>query len=101
MRYLGAFRGAGTLSCGAEKFGRADYDFEGFLVKPGEVSASGEIRLEPDLLKLVFGRKGLQLLTDDGRVLSLRFSQRQLDSNSDVAHVEVGGDLPSAKHWRH
>ena len=37
MRYLGALRGAGTLGGATGPFGRADYELDGYLMKPGEV----------------------------------------------------------------
>ena len=101
MHYLGGLRGAGVVTCGDETVARADYDFDGFLTKPGEVAASGEIRMLPKALRDVFGRKNLQLLTDDGRRLSLRFSEKRLHSASDAAHVDVTGELPLVSEWRH
>jgi hypothetical protein len=59
------------------------------------VEGSGDLVLAPSDLKAVFGRVGVQLLTDDGRVLNLRFSEKELRAASDVAHVYVTGDLIS------
>jgi hypothetical protein len=101
MHYLGQLHGAGVLTCKGETVARAEYDFDGFLSKPGHVTGSGDIRMPPDKLKEVFGRADVQLLTDDGRLLSLRFSERRLGSMSDAAHVEVNGQLPAASEWRH
>jgi hypothetical protein len=101
MHFLGGLRGAGTVTCGDETLARADYDFDGFLTKPGQITASGEIRMSPEALRDLIGRKNLKLLTDDGRLLSLRFSEKQLRSASDAAHVDVAGDLPPASEWRH
>lgn len=100
MRYLGGLRGAGDLTCGDETLGRADYDFDGFLAKAGKVMCCGEIRAAPELLRDVFGRRDLGLRTDDGRLLSLHFSERQMQGPADCAHVDVGGDLPPAIEWR-
>ncbi len=101
MQYLGGLRGVGTLKCGDETLGRADYDFDGFLTQPGQVIGSGEIRTTPEALKAVFRRKNPQLLTDDGRTLSLRFSERRLGTDKNIAHADVTGELPTAKEWRH
>ena len=101
MHHLGALRGAGVLTCGGETVARADYDFDGFLTKLGQVTGSGEIRMSPEALREVFGRKDLQLLTDDGRLLSLRFSEKRLPSASDAAHVDVAGELPLVSEWSH
>jgi hypothetical protein len=57
--------------------------------------------MPPDNLKKVFGRADVRLLTDDGRLLSLRFSERRLGSMRDAARVEVSGQLPSASEWHH
>ncbi len=44
---------------------------------------------------------GIQLLTHDGRLLDLRFSDRELRHANDVAQVEVTGDPPSSPaEWR-
>lgn len=101
MQYLGGLRGTGVLTCGGETIACADYDFDGFLTKPGQVTASGEVRMSPETLSEVFGRTDLQLLTDDGRLLSLRFSEKRLRSASDAAHVDVAGKLPSVSEWHH
>jgi hypothetical protein len=102
MHYLGGISGSGMLKCDGQKVGRASYEFDGFMKKPVGVTASGDIRLSASALKAVFGREGIQLLTDDGRLLDLRFSERQLLLASDSAHVDVTGDLPTAtQSWRH
>ena len=101
MHYLGGISGVGVLKFGDETVARADYDFDGYLIKAGQVSSCGEIRTSPEALKEAFGRKNLQLLTDEGRLLSLQFSERRLRSTSDVAHVNVTGELPAASEWHH
>jgi hypothetical protein len=89
------------LTRDGEAVARASYDFEGFARPRGVVVSSGEICLSPSDLKIVFGRLGVQLLTDDGRLLDLRFSEKELRHASDVAQVEVSGDLPgSSAEWR-
>jgi len=101
MRYLGGISGDGTISCGGKEIARAAYDFDGFLAKPDHVTCNGEIRLPPEALRTIFGRGNVKLLTDDGRTLSLRFSEKQLREASDCAHVDISGDVPSAAEWRH
>jgi hypothetical protein len=101
MQYLGGIQGAGSLTCGRETIARAAYDFDGFLTKPGQIVGSGEIRMAPEALRGVFGRKDLHLLTDNGRRLSLRFSEKRLRSASDAAHVDITGNLPRASEWHH
>jgi len=101
MQYLGRIAGSGLLTRDGEAVARASYDFEGFSRPRGVVVSSGEISLSPSDLKSVFGRLGVQLLTDDGRLLDLRFSDKELRHANDVAQVEVTGDLPgSPAEWR-
>jgi hypothetical protein len=99
MQYLGGIQGAGILTYDGKTIGRADYDFDGFLTK-GEVMSSGEIRMPSEAMKSVFGRQGLQLMTDNGRLLSLRFTEKKLGLAGDAAHVDVLGQLPAADEWR-
>jgi hypothetical protein len=100
MRHLGILRGAGTLESRGEVMGRAGYEFDGYLVRPGEVVASGEIRMAADALSKAFGRRDVSLRTDDGRVLAIRLSGRRQGAPNDAAHVDVLGGLPPEKEWR-
>ncbi len=101
MQDLGRLSGSGLLTRDGETVARASYEFEGFLRPRGIVVSSGEISLSPTDLKAVFGRPGVQLRTDDGRLLDLRFSEKELRTASGVAEVEVTGDLPgSPAEWR-
>jgi hypothetical protein len=97
VRYLGGLRGLGVLCLGTTTVGRAEYDFEGYLTKPGEVTGSGEIRTTVEALKQVFGRKDVHLLTDDGKLFDLKFSQMVLTETSKSAHVDVTGEL---RNWQ-
>ena len=102
MRYLGRISGHGVLQCNGEHIARASYDFDGFVKKPIGVTCCGEIQLSAAVLKDVFGRRDIQLLTDDGRLLNLTFSGKALLPSSDVAHVDVTGELPAMPgSWRH
>jgi hypothetical protein len=101
VRYLGRTAGAGSVMSGGETIARAAYDFDGFTAPRGGVMSSGELKLAPSDLKAVFGRPGVQLLTDDGRLLDLRFSEKELHPGAEVAHVDAAGDLPSSPaEWR-
>ena len=101
MQYLGRIAGSGLLMRDGDAVARTSYDFEGFARQRGVVVSSGEINLAPSDLKSVFGRLNVQLLTDDGRLLDLRFTDKELRHSSDVAQVEVFGDLPgSSAEWR-
>ncbi len=101
MQYLGGIHGAGSLTCEGEIIARVEYDLDGFLMKLDQVTGSGEIRMAPEALRDIFGRKDLHLLTDNGRRFSLRFSEKRLRSASDAAHVDITGNLPRASEWRH
>jgi hypothetical protein len=101
MQYLGRIAGSGQLMRDGETVARASYDFEGFMRPRGVVVGSGEISLAPSDLKAVFGRPGVQLRTDEGRLLDLRFSEKELRLANGVAEVEVTGDLPGTPSaWR-
>jgi hypothetical protein len=99
MHYLGVLRGSGNLACDGEPMGRVDYDIDGFRTQPGEIVGSGELRMAPADLDRAFGRANLQLTTDDGRILTVRFSGKRLDPGSEAAHADIGGALPSAAEW--
>jgi hypothetical protein len=101
MHYLGRLSGTGVLQCNGEHIARASYDFDGFVTKSLAITCCGEIQLSAAILKDVFGRRDVQLLTDDGRLLDLRFSEKALRSARDVAHVDVAGELPATpQSWR-
>lgn len=100
MRYLGGLRGAGTLTLGGEELAAVDYEFDGYLVPPANVAASGEIRADAAVMRKVFGRRDLQLVTQDGKRLGLRFSEKKLAGGGEAAHVDVTSGLPDAKKWR-
>ena len=101
MQYLGRIAGSGQLMRDGETIARASYEFEGFMRPRGIVVGSGEISLAPSDLKAVFGRPGIQLRTDEGRLLDLRFSEKELRLANGVAEVEVTGDLPGTlAAWR-
>jgi hypothetical protein len=101
MRFLGRLRGSGTLVCGDETIGPADYDLDGYTTRPGQVVASGELRMPAADLQRSHGRRDLRLLTFDGKVLHLRFSGKQSAPYGDAAHIDVTEGLPPASEWRH
>lgn len=101
MRYLGRLHGRGVVTLAGIDVGPASYDIDGFVVHPQGITGSGEIRLRSPLLSHVFGRRDVHLRTDDGRILDLRFSDKELRGDGDVAHVDVGGQLPTPSAWRH
>ena len=100
MRYLGGLRGAGTLRCKGQDVDAAEYALDGYLIPPACVTGSGEIRTAPEVLRKVFGRRDLELVTEDGRSLRFRFSDKKLVAGDDAAHVDVTEGMPTAKEWR-
>ncbi len=101
MQFLGAMRGQGVLTSTKDDgdFGAAEYDIDGFRTQTGECVASGELRLPSERLAEAFGRNDLRLRTEDGALLTLRFSAKQIRPGSDAAHVDITGGLPPAKDW--
>jgi len=89
MRYLGGTTGSGILKCAGTDVIRATYDFDSFAHKSGDVMRSGEIRLPSAALERIFGRSDVDLLTDEGQLLHLKFSERKLPPAATVAHVDV------------
>lgn len=92
MHYIGGLSGSGMLKRNGDDVGRASYEFDVFKTKLG-ITSSGEVRMPAAVLKDLFGRTDVELLTDDGRLLALRFSEKQLAAASEAAHVDVTGDL--------
>ena len=99
MRYLGKLTGSGTVKGPGVENACATYEFEGFSRKPGDITGSGEITLAPAVLRSLFGRSGVQLHSDCGRVFTLKFSDKELPA-SDCANVEIIGGLPAEQAWR-
>lgn len=101
MRYLGRIAGDGVLLRDGEAIARASYDFEGFAGPRGDNLCSGEIILTRSVLESVFRTSGVQLRTDAGRLLDLKFSDKLLGRSEVVARVDVTGDLPGSQaEWR-
>jgi hypothetical protein len=102
MRYLGRLSGTGVVTLNGTAVARASYDFDGYMQHSFGITCSGEIRLSADALESVFRRRGVQLLTDEGRLLDLRFSGGRLPAAGAAAHVDVTGQLPpTPQSWHH
>lgn len=102
MRYLGKISGSGVLKFNGEEIARASYDFDEFFKEPAGITRSGEIRLSATVLQDVFGHKDVQLLTDNGCLFNLKFSEKKLFPVSAVAHVDVIGEWKSTpRNCRH
>ena len=100
MRHLGILEGSGTLESGGRPLGRAEYEFDGYLVGPGQVVASGEVHMPNVALQEAFGRSDLVLQTDDGQSLPIRFSGKALSQTADVAHADIREGLPPPAKWK-
>jgi hypothetical protein len=92
VRYIGGLSGTGLLTCKGKALARVAFDFDRFSKEPAGTSMSGEIRLKANQLRGIFGRTDIQLHAEDGTIFVLRFSEKALAPDSDVAHVEVVGD---------
>lgn len=90
MRYLGTVAGTGLLTWGKALVAPVAYEFEGYL-EADHVTCCGEIRSETAILHNLFDRTDLQLKTEDGRLLGLRFSEKKLPADCVAAHVDVTG----------
>lgn len=109
MRYSGGHSGSGVLKCDGEEIARVSYEFDGFHTEPDGVMRSGELRINAEALKGVIGCKDVQLLTDDGRVFDLKFSDRATrpaddadDVDAEDADAEDAPELAEASSkWRH
>ena len=102
LRYLGGISGHGVVTQNGAKIAPATFDFDGYFRAAAGVTACGEIQMPADVLKSLFGRSDLQLVTDQGRLLDLSFSDPASPPAGDVAHVDVSGELPMAPgDWRH
>jgi hypothetical protein len=100
MRHLGVLRGGGTLRCHGVVLGSARYEIDGYCTRPGEVIGSGEICMAPTELATAVGRRDLELTTEDGRVLALRFSGSRFDARASTAHADILAGLPTEDEWR-
>jgi len=100
VRFLGKLRGTGTLASAEGPIGPADYELDGYVMRPGAVVASGELRMPSASLMRAFGQYGLCLVTADGRTMPLRFTGRPSDRGGDAAHVDISEGLPTETEWR-
>jgi hypothetical protein len=102
LRYLGRLSGRGVISQNGEAVAEADFDFDGYFNAGTGVTASGEIQAPPEVIESLFGRPELQILTKEGLLLDIHFSDAKLAPGADAAHVDVTGPLPGPSgDWRH
>lgn len=99
MKYLGSISGRGTIQHDGVKIADATYELEGYVQRVGSIMGSGEIGVAPEVLKSVIDQPNLQLLTSNGQVLNIKFSDKELRAGDHI-HVDVSGDLPAESDWR-
>lgn len=101
MEYLGGISGEGALMQHGKDLGRACYDFDGFFTPHTGITCNGELRCSASMLAAILDRAGLQLQTDDGRLLDLQVSDKTIFPSREAVHVDVRGQLPEEKgDWR-
>ena len=101
LRYLGGISGQGAVMRNGEAVTSVKFDLDGYFRPSNGVTGSGEIQLPRDALKTLFGCKDLQLQTDRGLLLALRFSDLKLPAASDFVRVEVTAQPATAPDdWR-
>lgn len=101
MEYLGGISGNGTLVQHGKDIATATYDFEGYQTKHAGITCCGEIRSSPGVMAAIFGLTDIQLRTDAGHLMELKFSGKTLKPSQEFAHVDVRGDIPGQKReWR-
>jgi hypothetical protein len=101
LRYLGGISGNGFVQENGKNIAAAKFDLDGYFRPNLGVTGSGEIQLPGEMLKSLFGRTDLHLLTDQGLLLALRFSDPKLREASEVAAIDVTGQFPTApEEWR-
>lgn len=100
MKFLGKLRGSGTVASLHGTIGPADYELDGYLMRPGEVVASGELRMAAAALTEAHTGQGVRLVTADGHAYPLRFTGKPSDRGGDAAHVDISEGLPGEKEWR-
>lgn len=99
MRFLGKLRGSGTLAGAEGAICPADYDLDGYLIRPGAVVASGELHVVLGALKATLDRRALHLLTAEGQVLPLRFTGKPSEQLGEIVHVDISEGLPAEHEW--
>jgi hypothetical protein len=93
LRYLGGLSGRGEIIHNGKKLAPATFDLDGYYRAAAGVSGCGEIRLRAEVLKNLFGRRDLQLLTEHGQIFDIIFSDPNLPAEACVAHIDLTGML--------
>lgn len=99
MKYLGSISGRGVLQHNGVQIADATYELEGYVQRAGSVTGSGEIGLAPAALQSVVEQPNLQLLTSNGRLLDINFSDKKIRAGDHI-QVNVSGDLAAESDWQ-
>lgn len=94
MKYLGTLAGEGCILHDGMDLTRAQFEFDGYSTSHAGVICSGELRMPAVMLERAFLLRTVQLRTDDGRMLEVRFSDNKIRPDQDAAHVDVRGEIP-------
>ena len=100
MKYLGSISGRGVLQSGGVSIADANYELEGYVQRVGSVTGSGEIGVGASVLETLFDQPDLQLITSNGTLLDIKFTDKKIRSGEYV-HVDVFGDLANNAKWTH
>lgn len=100
MRFLGKMRGSGTVAGVDGTIGPADYELDGYVISPGAIVASGELRMAAAALARAHDGEGIRLVMADGATFALRFTGKPADRGGEAAHVEISEGLPEEREWR-
>ena len=94
MQYLGTLQGEGFVLHNGLELTSAQFEFDGYSTSHAGVICNGEIRMPAMVLKTIFPLRTMQLRTDVGRLLELRFSDKKIGPDQEAAHVDVRGEIP-------
>jgi hypothetical protein len=94
MLYLGRLSGDGTVLFVGFTVGRVHYEFDGYSTQHSGVTCSGQIETSAAVLRSLFSFRILDLATDAGRKLEIRFSDNTLGPTQVAARVDVRGEIP-------
>ncbi len=91
LRYLGGISGQGEVKLKGKTLAPVQFDLDGYFQPAVGVTGSGEIQAPQATLEALFGRDDLELLTDGGLLLALRFPNAKSPPSSGCMGVEVKG----------
>lgn len=99
MKYLGSITGRGVLQHDGVEIADTTYELEGYIQRIGSVTGSGELGLAANVLQNVLDQPNLQLLTSNGQLLDITFSDKKPRAGNHI-HVDLSGNLPAINEWR-